>query len=116
MHTFEIDVGIDPLIQKLDTDHNGQVDFEEFASFLFKEDHELDTALHKSGNRSLSPVSSSCSSYRGRKGLGDARKEGPSPFRARHLRKGQVPFGLGILRCNGVQARLLSINLRLACL
>ena len=54
MHMFEIDVGIDPILQKLDTDNNGQVDFEEFASFLFKEDHELDTALHKSGNRSLS--------------------------------------------------------------
>ena len=54
MHKFEIDAGIDQLLQKLDTDNNGQVDFEEFASFLFKEDHELDTALHKSGNRSLS--------------------------------------------------------------
>ena len=53
LQTFDLSVGVDPLIRKLDTNQDGEVRFDEFADFLSKEDHELDTVLHRNGNRSI---------------------------------------------------------------
>ena len=52
LQTFDLSVGVDPLIRKLGN-QDGEVRFDEFADFLSKQDHELDTVLHRKGNRSI---------------------------------------------------------------
>jgi len=42
LQTFDLSVGVDPLIRKLDTNQDGEVRFDE-----------LDTVLHRNGNRSI---------------------------------------------------------------
>ena len=39
----------------MDLDKNGAVNFTEFAKFLRVDDHELDSAIHKQGNRFAPP-------------------------------------------------------------
>ena len=54
LQNFEIDMSLDPLLQSLDQDQNGIVDFEEFAYFLRVDDHEIESAIHQEGSRSAS--------------------------------------------------------------
>mmetsp|Transcript_44156 Transcript_44156/g.90128 ORF Transcript_44156/g.90128 Transcript_44156/m.90128 type:complete len:431 (+) Transcript_44156:339-1631(+) len=53
MESFEMQIDVIPLVESLDKDHDGSIDFAEFAEFLRIENEDVDTNLHRPGNRWL---------------------------------------------------------------